>query len=239
MRSAFDEIGINFLDGVHFAKQVALKRQQAVEDAIALRLASNETGKRIDTLPPGKIFGMSITEPCDSPSDSDVMVYQQSKSSTYESIAVKGRGALTFPFETGGSSGSTSVSENAIDMLAHLFPHRKRSVLELILRRCDLDLLKAIEQCRPAPSAFKPIHFQVRSLLMLFLVCELISSISFSFAEPYANNVIRPKVVVRLIIHLSKMDVPNVNTVSNGSEPAEFSIQMCLHQLPNVRVSIW
>lgn len=57
-----------------------------------------------------------------------------------------------------GSSGDLrSVSENALDMLAHLFPHRKRSVLELILRRCDLDLLKAIEQCRPAPSAFKPV----------------------------------------------------------------------------------
>lgn len=34
-------------------------------------------------------------------------------------------------------------------MLVQLFPHRKRSVLELILRRCDLDLLRAIEQCHP------------------------------------------------------------------------------------------
>lgn len=42
-----------------------------------------------------------------------------------------------------------SVSSNAIDMLVQLFPHRKRSVLELILRRCDLDLLRAIEQCNP------------------------------------------------------------------------------------------
>lgn len=47
--------------------QVALKRQQAVEDAIAMRLVSNETGKTIDALPPGKIFGMSITEPCNTP----------------------------------------------------------------------------------------------------------------------------------------------------------------------------
>lgn len=52
---------------------------------------------------------------------------------------------------------SRNVSESAIDMLANLFPHRKRSVLELILRRCDLDLLRAIEHCRPAPSAFKPV----------------------------------------------------------------------------------
>lgn len=51
--------------------QVALKRQQAVEDAIAMRLVSNETGKTIDALPPGKIFGMSITEPCNIPSKSN------------------------------------------------------------------------------------------------------------------------------------------------------------------------
>lgn len=64
--------------------------------------------------------------------------------------------------DNASSAASTGrISESAIDMLAHLFPHRKRSVLELILRRCDLDLLKAIEQCRPTPSAFKPISIQV------------------------------------------------------------------------------
>lgn len=55
----------------HLALQVALKRQQAVEDAIAMRLVSNETGKTIDALPPGKIFGMSISEPCNAPSNSN------------------------------------------------------------------------------------------------------------------------------------------------------------------------
>lgn len=44
----------------------------------------------------------------------------------------------------------STVSQSAVDMLAQLFPHRKRSVLELVLRRCDLDLLRAIEQCSPA-----------------------------------------------------------------------------------------
>lgn len=55
----------------HLVLQVALKRQQAVEDAIAMRLVSNETGKTIDALPPGKIFGMSISEPCNAPSNSN------------------------------------------------------------------------------------------------------------------------------------------------------------------------
>lgn len=57
-----------------------MKRQQAVEDAIALRLASNETGKTIDALPPGKIFGMTITEPCETPTDSAAALVQPIKS---------------------------------------------------------------------------------------------------------------------------------------------------------------
>lgn len=61
------------------------------------------------------------------------------------------------------------VSESAIDMLAQLFPHRKRSVLELVLRRCDLDLLRAIEQCGPTPSAFRPPTSKVIFCLILSL----------------------------------------------------------------------
>lgn len=110
--------------------QVALKRQQAVEDAIALRLASTETGKAMDSLPPGKIFGMTVTEAkpelagsmhVDNKAPDDMHRKLDSVSST---------------------SKSPLVSQNAIEMLSSLFPHRKRSVLELVLRRCDLDLLR-------------------------------------------------------------------------------------------------
>jgi len=38
-------------------------------------------------------------------------------------------------------------------MLAQLFPHRKRSVLELVLKRCDLDLIRAIENVSPTGKA--------------------------------------------------------------------------------------
>lgn len=41
--------------------QVALKRQQAVENAIALRLIATKTGKQIDALPEGQIFGLSTS----------------------------------------------------------------------------------------------------------------------------------------------------------------------------------
>lgn len=63
----------------YFHIQVALKRQQAVEDAIALRLASNETGTSLDVLPPGKIFGMNVTEPCATPPTSPTTTLEQPK----------------------------------------------------------------------------------------------------------------------------------------------------------------
>lgn len=116
---------------------MALKRQQAVEDAIALRLASNEMGKSLETLPPGKIFGMVQTDAVSSDPSSPVDPKLTEKAEETKEPSV--------------SSTSNFVSQNAIEMLSSLFPHRKRSVLELVLRRCDLDLLKAIEQCSKSP----------------------------------------------------------------------------------------
>lgn len=40
-----------------------MKRQQAAEDAIALRMAKVATGEKLNRLPAGKIFGMAVTEP--------------------------------------------------------------------------------------------------------------------------------------------------------------------------------
>ncbi|XP_055371666.1 doublesex- and mab-3-related transcription factor A2 [Condylostylus longicornis] len=132
--------------------KVALKRQQAVEDAIALRLASNEKGVPLETLPPGKIFGMTVTNPCNSPPPPPL----SSSPTISDKDSVK---------STSSNSSNPTVSQSAIDMLAQLFPHRKRSVLELVLKRCDLDLLRAIEQCSPSQSvsAFRPPSSQVPS----------------------------------------------------------------------------
>lgn len=55
-----------------FFFQVALKRQQATEDAIALGLRAVATGGPMQGyLPPGPIYGMSITEPLTSENDND------------------------------------------------------------------------------------------------------------------------------------------------------------------------
>lgn len=59
---------------IHF--QVALKRQQAVENAIALRLIATKTGKRIDTLPEGQIFGLSTSVLTDGAEAGDAMERQ-------------------------------------------------------------------------------------------------------------------------------------------------------------------
>jgi hypothetical protein len=40
-----------------------LKRQQAAEDAIALSMAKVTSGQKMSRLPPGKIFGMTVTDP--------------------------------------------------------------------------------------------------------------------------------------------------------------------------------
>lgn len=43
----------------------------------------------------------------------------------------------------------TELLENSLDMLTKLFPNKKRSVLELVLKRCGDDLIKAIEEIVP------------------------------------------------------------------------------------------
>ncbi|XP_018574053.1 doublesex- and mab-3-related transcription factor A2-like [Anoplophora glabripennis] len=105
------------------AAQVALKRQQAAEDAIALHLASAESGTTYEYLPPGRIYGMQVTSPESDSSDNAVDPQSPAEQNQEEVL----------------------VSPASIDMLAKLFPNKKRAVLELVLKRCNHDLLKAIE----------------------------------------------------------------------------------------------
>lgn len=48
----------------------------------------------------------------------------------------------------------TQVPSTTLEILSKLFPEKKKSVLELVLRRCGDDLLKAIEQCNPLRNDF-------------------------------------------------------------------------------------
>ncbi|XP_001950330.1 doublesex- and mab-3-related transcription factor A2-like [Acyrthosiphon pisum] len=115
------------------AAQVALKRQQAAEDAIALGLASVTSGTKYGCLPQGPIFGMTVPT-----SKSPVAKEETARPEENSTVNLQ---------LSDGAKGV--VPPGSLDLLCRLFPEKKRSVLELVLRRCEHDLLKAIEHCVP------------------------------------------------------------------------------------------
>ncbi|XP_012538336.1 doublesex and mab-3 related transcription factor 3, truncated [Monomorium pharaonis] len=154
------------------AAQVALKRQQAAEDAIALKMAKVATGQKLDRLPPGKIFGMSVTEPkstvehnentttvatkkLDGASEdsknlprvstNDPLPTQVQNCSDNLETSSRPRSLLFDASKLEGARETTLVSQTSVETLARLFPNTKLSVLQLVLQRCGQDLLKAIE----------------------------------------------------------------------------------------------
>ncbi|XP_034185173.1 doublesex- and mab-3-related transcription factor A2 [Osmia lignaria lignaria] len=144
------------------AAQVALKRQQAAEDAIALKMAKVATGQKLSRLPPGKIFGMSVTEPKsiindnketdsgqkeeeEGAEDSKQDFTQINQRQDSPSINENGSKYKSLVFNNQEETKESSVSQTSVETLARLFPNTKLSVLQLVLQRCGQDLLKAIE----------------------------------------------------------------------------------------------
>lgn len=183
--------------------QVALKRQQAAEDAIALGLATVATGKQFGYLPQGPIFGFEITDPKNGLDAEETATLKKENTMKPEAIHPEGISSssrlaldqasarkddgnedrngetniivVNLSSETSAvktneaiecntdekNPGSfpkrmknvilkrTELLENSLDMLTKLFPNKKRSVLELVLKRCGDDLIKAIEEIVP------------------------------------------------------------------------------------------
>ncbi|KAJ1522088.1 hypothetical protein ONE63_002399 [Megalurothrips usitatus] len=172
------------------AAQVALKRQQAAEDAIALGLAAVATGTQYGFLPPGPIFGMTITAPkgdakgdpkgdpkgaaADTNNnaeeedgegsdgrledrDSELSAGEEAPADqprphaqrTGQDADTPSPAAAPPPLTPTPSALRPAPPASSLDLLARLFPSKKRSVLELVLRRCEDDLLRAIEHFAP------------------------------------------------------------------------------------------
>lgn len=115
----------------------------------------------MDTLPPGNIFDLAenlnnnkkstTTEQSSTPkqpqeevSVEDLSLPHKQIENLQKSTATSSSSAVSSIISSSSLSDS-KISQNAIDMLAQLFPQRKRAVLELVLKRCDSDLVKAIE----------------------------------------------------------------------------------------------
>ncbi|XP_078575367.1 doublesex- and mab-3-related transcription factor A2-like [Branchiostoma floridae x Branchiostoma japonicum] len=148
------------------AAQVALKRQQAAEDAIAMGLRACSPGY----LPPGPIWPDSQSdEPnsTDGPDRDDDG--RESSGNTDDSCSERDetspdRGGVAQDRRTSSSSGDTAAFSSKfapdssevsagfrpgrlspIEILQRIFPLQKRSVLDLVLQGCNGDLVKAIE----------------------------------------------------------------------------------------------
>lgn len=141
------------------AAQVALKRQQAAEDAIALSMAKVATGQNLDRLPPGKIFGMSVTEPNangiskkntaygDKLSKSQLNLENKNDEKKKKLTEIKtSQTAVDVEIEKmEDNKNETTISQASVETLARLFPSTNLSVLQLVFQRCGHDLLRAIE----------------------------------------------------------------------------------------------
>ncbi|XP_075236493.1 doublesex- and mab-3-related transcription factor A2-like [Lycorma delicatula] len=147
------------------AAQVALKRQQAAEDCIALGLTEVMTGKKFCFLPPGPIFNMVLPEQGENTQEQPSSSKSPESSEDIESPPPADSSIDVSPVQCASEDkeknqqdeqihpppsnniSSTNFSPSSLELLVRLFPDKKRSVLELVLRRSGHDLLKAIEQC--------------------------------------------------------------------------------------------
>jgi hypothetical protein len=119
------------------AAQVALKRKQAAEDAIALGLRV-VAGQSLNRLPQGPIWGPSArSEPGSLPD--------------CRSIAIEVDDEAPVTKRCKGGKENVSMQPAApqrfapLELLQLLFPEQERRILELLLEGADGDILPAIE----------------------------------------------------------------------------------------------
>uniref|UniRef100_A0A1I7YSP4 DM domain-containing protein n=1 Tax=Steinernema glaseri TaxID=37863 RepID=A0A1I7YSP4_9BILA len=133
------------------AAQVALKRKQAAEDAIALGLRAVVSGESIDRLPQGPVFNFGIADIPDDYDDRDTPKHEVNDSNILRSPEAP-TAATSFDEGKTSSSQGTSFSPHRrsskmhpIELLMSLFEDQEKLVLEVVLEGCNGDVLEAIE----------------------------------------------------------------------------------------------
>nr|XP_004226593.1 doublesex- and mab-3-related transcription factor A2-like [Ciona intestinalis] len=134
------------------AAQVALKRQQAAEDAIALglRAVNVPTSLPGSYLPAGPVFptheATNVGDEKNSTGRSDdeeVAIDSSVNEREDENAVVSSEASINIAHAMASSFRPGKLSH--LEILTRLFPQQKRSVLELVLQGCNGDTVKAIE----------------------------------------------------------------------------------------------
>ncbi|KAI1727745.1 DM DNA binding domain-containing protein [Ditylenchus destructor] len=124
------------------AAQVALKRKQAAEDAIALGLRV-VAGQVIDRLPQGPVWGLAASSP-------EAAVSSSRPEITDSNFVVEDKRNRIAdeeepPNKMSKKCANTQRRFSPLELLLLLFPEQERHVLELLLEGADGEVLPAIE----------------------------------------------------------------------------------------------
>ena len=160
--------------------KVALKRQQAAEDAVALGLRTIATGNELKALPPGPIFGMKIADaefPLSPQLKETTTTTTTTTSSKHEARIPKdhiSRDSPPTPKEQKSpplnissslddKNGSpTSEPPTPKDILRKLFPSYDEDLLDQVLLQNDHNLVKTIQKLAPQTPHSHPLGFSTK-----------------------------------------------------------------------------
>jgi hypothetical protein len=152
---------------------VALKRQQAAEDAVALGLRTIATGNHLKALPPGPIYGMKVDEVEVPAMESVIKEVHNTSCPNLNSNSIRkpssgkkenGQGRNSNSGNNQGqnpekererqqynSNTRCTMAENPTpkDILKKLFPSYEEGVLDQVLFQNDHSLVKTIQKLTP------------------------------------------------------------------------------------------
>jgi len=141
---------------------VALKRQQAAEDAVAIGLRTIVTGNSVRALPPGPIFGMRVEDA----SESEIQIAPESERIRHQNAEIpkpskagshskrsESVSESKYAYnEIGNPGGNAPIPPSPKDILKKLFPSYEEALLDQVLLQNDQNLVKTIHKLSPQPN---------------------------------------------------------------------------------------